>query len=172
MSNPLQTLARLDHEISRRLTLKPNPVALRRLAAVGAHLGDGWLWIVGSAIALMFGAPSIRRLALWLAVGVLLSVGVGSGIKYIVRRPRPSDLSGFYSQRMDNYSFPSGHAIRVACIAVVLGIAFPQWSASLILYASLVALCRVSLGIHYLSDVLVGLTLGTLGACLVIGLAI
>jgi len=170
MSSPLQTLIRLDHEISRRLTLKPDQVALRRLAAIGAHLGDGWVWIVGSAIALMLGTGSTRRLVLWLAVAVLLSVSVGTVIKYVVRRPRPSDLKGFYSRRVDNYSFPSGHAIRVACIAVVLGIAFPQCLSLLVLYASLVALCRVSLGIHYLSDVLVGSILGTLGGLLMVGL--
>ena len=170
MASPLQTLIKLDHEISRRLTLKPDLVALRRLAAIGAHLGDGWIWINGSVTALVLGTPPTRRLVLWLAVAILLSVSVGTVIKYAVRRPRPSDLKGFYSRRVDNYSFPSGHAIRVACIAVVLGIAFPQWSALLGLYASLVALCRVSLGIHYLSDVLVGLTLGTLGGLLMVGL--
>ena len=131
---------------------------------------SGWIWIVGSAIALMLGTESTRRLVLWLAAAILLSVGVGTVIKYAVRRPRPSDLEGFYSRRVDNYSFPSGHAIRVACIALVLSIAFPQWVGLLVLYAFLVALCRVTLSIHYLSDVLAGLTLGALGGWLIVGL--
>ena len=97
-----------DRVISQRLTLSSKRVALRRLAALGAHLGDGWLWLAGSAIALALGSPATRWLVLWLAVTVLCSVSLGSVIKYLLRRPRPVELGGFYSRRLDSYSFPSG----------------------------------------------------------------
>lgn len=166
----LQEAIRLDQEISRRLTLQPEQVSFRRLATIGAHLGDGWLWILGSVLAWVLGTPSTRELVLWLAVAILLSVGVGSGIKYTVRRPRPAEIAGFYSRQLDKYSFPSGHAIRVACIAVMLGIQFPQWGALFALYALIVGWCRIALGIHYVSDVLAGLAIGFLGTLLVTGI--
>ena len=166
----LKVLIERDQAASRRLTLPRERVWLRRLAAIGAHLGDGWLWLAGSLAALALGSPATRQLVIWLAVAVLCTVNVGSVIKYLSRRPRPVDVGGFYSRRLDSYSFPSGHAIRVACIATALSITYPAWSPLFILYAGLVALCRVVLGIHYPGDVLVGLLLGTLGSALLFGL--
>jgi undecaprenyl-diphosphatase len=160
----------LDKAISRRLTLSPDRVTLRRLVAVGAHLGDGWLWLAGSAVALAAGSPATRWLVIRLAIAVLCAVGVGSGVKYLARRPRPVDLKGFYSRRLDSYSFPSGHAIRVACIATALSVSYPAWTPLLVTYAGLVAVCRVALGIHYLGDVLVGLLIGASGSALLFGL--
>jgi undecaprenyl-diphosphatase len=165
----LDALIEWDRTLSQRLTLPPARVMWRRLAAIGAHLGDGWLWLVGSAVALALGSPATRWLVIWLGITVLCTVSVGSGIKYLLRRPRPVELSGFYSRRLDSYSFPSGHAIRVACIATALSITHPWWSPLLFLYAGLVALCRVALGVHYPSDVLAGLLLGGLGGALTFG---
>jgi len=158
----------IDVRLSRRLQLPAARVWTRRLAALGAHLGDSWIWLIGSACGLLFGGPAARRLVLALAIAVLLSVGIGSAVKYRARRPRPADVSGFYSKRLDHYSFPSGHAARVACVAMIFGAAYPPWAAGLALYALVVVTCRVALGIHYLGDVLAGLALGALASCLIL----
>jgi undecaprenyl-diphosphatase len=74
-------------------------------------------------------------------------------------------------RRTDPHSFPSGHAARAAML-VVLGIGLgPAWLGfGLLVWAPLVSLARVSMGLHYISDVVVGFVLGILTGVLTLGL--
>ena len=92
----VKSIIKLDQALSLRVARVAESRLLGRVATVGAHLGDGWLWIVGSIIAFACGASSTRRLVLWLAFAILLSVGIGSIIKYTVRRTRPEETKGFF----------------------------------------------------------------------------
>jgi len=116
----------------------------------------------------LWGSPGLRALALLAMVAVVGTAAVATAVKYAVRRARPRDLPGFYSSRHDRYSFPSGHATRLATIAVVVGtfepaLALPGWGLALAVSA-----CRVALGVHYPSDVLAGLAIGAGGAWLLV----
>ena len=57
-------------------------------------------------------------------------------------------------------SFPSGHAATAFATAVAVGLIHPRLRWPLLALATLVALSRVYLGVHYGSDVLVGSALG------------
>jgi undecaprenyl-diphosphatase len=57
-------------------------------------------------------------------------------------------------------SFPSGHAATAFAAAVAVGVLYPRLRWPLFALASLVALSRVYLGVHYGSDVLAGSALG------------
>jgi membrane-associated phospholipid phosphatase len=86
---------------------------------------------------------------------------VAAGLKRLIRRPRPDGPPDGLYPIHDHYSLPSGHAVRVAAIATVLGPLIPGWLiAVLALWAAAVALSRVLLGVHYLLDVLSGIVLG------------
>ena len=158
---PMRNLAAWDSTLSARLTLPAKAVCLRRAAMLGAHLGDSWLWLAASVFAWIAGGSVARHLVLVAALAVVLAVGTTMLLKALVRRRRPQERSGFYSRgTTDRYSFPSGHAARVASIAVVVGAHSPLAAAILYPWAVLVALCRVALGLHYLGDVVVGLGIG------------
>jgi undecaprenyl-diphosphatase len=60
----------------------------------------------------------------------------------------------------DRFSFPSGHTITAFAIAVSLGLYYPALLVGLVFCALSVAASRVILGLHYLSDVLVGIVIG------------
>jgi undecaprenyl-diphosphatase len=85
-------------------------------------------------------------------------------LKVLVRRSRPQERPEFYTLKTDRYSFPSGHAARMAAIAVAIGQTIPALGGAGWLLALLVGVCRVSVHVHYVSDVLVGLLVGILGA--------
>ena len=71
---------------------------------------------------------------------------------------------------MYDFSFPSGHAVLAFLTAFTMAKCFKRRSVSCILYviASCVAISRIYLGVHYLSDVLVGAVIGvSIGAVLV-----
>lgn len=57
-------------------------------------------------------------------------------------------------------SFPSGHAATAFAAAVAVGIVYPRLRLPLLALATLVALSRMYLGVHYGSDVLAGSALG------------
>ncbi len=155
-----QWLADTDRRWSAALTLPATSRVGRRLVAVGAHLGDSLLWLLVAPFVYLFGSPAVRQTVLVAGGAVLVAVGLTSLIKYRLRRQRPHDLGGFYSRSHDLYSFPSGHATRMAAIAVVAGARHPHGAAAWYALALLVAACRVTVGIHYLSDVLAGLGIG------------
>jgi undecaprenyl-diphosphatase len=69
---------------------------------------------------------------------------------------------------VNGFSFPSGHAVATASIAVALVLAFqhagPQrrkWEVAAAAAAFVMALSRVYLNAHWFSDVVAGVLLGT-----------
>ncbi len=94
-------------------------------------------------------------------------------MKRIIRRDRPfHTLEGIRHLIMppDKFSFPSGHTAGAFLFAVLIGHAYRDLQAALFVWASLVGVSRVYLGVHYPSDVLAGSLLGLLSARM--GLAI
>lgn len=72
---------------------------------------------------------------------------------------------------LDFYSFPSGHTTAIFSINTVFSIYNPIMTVPLLIIAFVVGLSRLYLGVHYPSDVGVGLLIGILFA-FVIHLAI
>ncbi len=150
-----------DRRLSARLTLSRQARFRRKGAVLGAHLGDSLLWLGLGLLALMLGNAAVREMVFVTALAVLLSVGSVTLVKPRLRRQRPrSDMKGLFWDRFDRYSFPSGHAARTASIAIVMGLNYPRYAPPLFLLPFIVGLCRIALGIHYLSDILVGLLIG------------
>ena len=95
------------------------------------------------------------------------SVIMFAAMKAIFQRQRP--FSGgaegkFFSGNWNNGSFPSGHAMFDWTIASVIAHEYPRWEVAAAMYS--LALfgsgSRVTAGVHFPSDVVVGSTLGFL----------
>jgi membrane-associated phospholipid phosphatase len=114
----------------------------------------------GGAVALIAGPPG--RAFVLEAVVALLPVNVAvEGLKWSVNRTRPDG-----EHRRSNSSFPSSHAANAFTLAAVITrrwrrAAIPAWLA-----ASFVAMSRIYLDRHWLSDVAFALALGVGGAWL------
>lgn len=86
-------------------------------------------------------------------------------LKPLIDRPRPDreyQLVYEFSAAM-----PSGHAAGAIALAVIVSLLKPRLGVVVAIWAVLVALSRLYLGVHWLSDVLVGGLLGTTVAYLV-----
>lgn len=116
-----------------------------------------------------FGWRAVAATCFCLALVYGLVAGAYNALKYEVLRPRPFVALGAelrvsadeVQAIRPNSSFPSGHAANAFMLATLLAALlrrglWPLWYG----LASLVALSRVYLGLHYPGDVLAGATLG------------
>lgn len=165
----LFSLIELDARLSNQMRVAEKPGALRAIAAFFAHSGDSWFW-GGALIFLWLVSDSTwRRWEVVEFVGISLLAVLVMGIKFIVRRRRPEGEWGGIYRNTDPHSFPSGHAARAFLIAVIGSALGPVWLGTLLwIWAPLVALARVAMGVHYVSDVIAGALLGI--AVAIIGL--
>jgi undecaprenyl-diphosphatase len=150
-----------DARLSERMRIAEQPGLLRTVAAVLAHSGDSWFWLAGLGLLWWLGTDYWKGRALTMIVAILLTALVVFVVKLVVRRRRPEGEWGKFYRSTDPHSFPSGHAVRAVMLAVVMLGSGPLWLGLLLLvWAPLVGLARVCMGVHYLSDVLAGMFLG------------
>ncbi|MBE5732279.1 MAG: phosphatase PAP2 family protein [Clostridiales bacterium] len=86
-------------------------------------------------------------------------------IKSTVARPRPFTHKGkviSIGEQTHGYSFPSGHSHSIANMATQLAIKTKKWYVIVpgVFLTVIVMFSRIYLGQHYLSDTLVGMTIG------------
>jgi len=154
-------LIELDARLSKQMRIAEKPGPLRTLAAVLAHSGDSWFWLAGLVFIGWLGSDYWKERAVILIVSILLTAVIVLIVKFTVRRKRPEGEWGKFYRSTDPHSFPSGHAVRAVMLAVVVLGLGPLWlGVLLLLWAPLVGLARVTMGVHYLSDVLAGMVLG------------
>jgi undecaprenyl-diphosphatase len=157
----LENILALDARLTGQLRIAERPGPLRSLAAVLAHSGDSWFWLLALVMLGWQGPAFWRWRALVVGAAVLITAVMVLTIKFAVRRSRPEGDWGNIYRATDPHSFPSGHATRATMLAVMfLGLG-PLWlGLVLAVWAPLVGLARVAMGVHYLSDVVVGMVLG------------
>jgi undecaprenyl-diphosphatase len=66
-------------------------------------------------------------------------------------------------------SFPSSHAVNNFAAGTFLALCFPRWTWAFLAWASIIALSRVAVGVHYPSDILGGAAIGAALALLFYG---
>lgn len=159
--SPFERLLERDAALTSQLTLKEQPALLRYTAIIIARSGDSWFWLLVLGLIWFFGPEGWRQKAAVMLVSVFITAIIVLVIKFSIRRRRPVGRWGGDYRRTDPHSFPSGHATRSFLLAVLaLGLG-PLWlGLLLVVWAPLVPLARVAMGVHYLSDVIAGSLLG------------
>lgn len=159
------------------------PIRLHRRIARTTDWAKGGYWLVLSATVFIvtqaaisiWGATPLSQFWWRLSLAYLASLAIGSAIlhslKIVMGRRRPRDelelrLFGFRFFHLDlqHDSFPSGHALTIFCVAVIASAAAPQLTVLWFVIAFYLALTRVFLSAHFLSDVLIGAGIGLLTA--------
>ncbi len=130
-----------------------------------ALTGNNLPWITTSLLFLAFGLMLTRLEMLTHILTVLLAGLFATIVKYLVRRKRPcGKATKQYVTKGDFYSFPSGHATRVACLAVLSVFLFPLVSWLFIIWALGVGIARIVLKVHYVGDIIAGYIVGSIVA--------
>ncbi|XP_077196439.1 polyisoprenoid diphosphate/phosphate phosphohydrolase PLPP6-like [Paroedura picta] len=136
---------------------------LMKIIEFSAH---GVPWLAGMLGGLYLNRnPGVRELLINMLFALVLDLVLVGLLKGLVRRKRPSynDMDMFITLFVDKFSFPSGHATRVAMVSRFvfhrLTLAAPL-QVLVVLWAFMVGLSRVMLGRHNLTDVLFGYVIG------------
>lgn len=159
------TLAVPDHRLMRRVNRWSAPRWVRWWMLLATRAGDGWLWaLIGLAI--LFSTDPLKFRALEAAAGAISAgILIFHKIKHTFCRTRPRDIEPHCWARIvsrDRFSFPSGHSTTAFATALSLGSFYPEILPLLLLLAANVSISRVIVGMHFLSDVLVGSGMGAL----------
>jgi membrane-associated phospholipid phosphatase len=83
----------------------------------------------------------------------------------LLNRPRPYEVYDFYTvkpKEKSGHSFPSRHCYSALVISTLSWLVSPLVFAALLIAATLIALTRVLLGIHFVRDVVCGAAIGAL----------
>lgn len=151
-----------DRDLTQRLSIPQSSVWRRRLFALGAHAGDSLLWLLLALSTLLWGDSHLKEVAMKSLLGMVTSAGCAAWIKFSLRRGRPPGApgEGAYFSPYDHYSFPSGHAVRMACLTLLVGVSYPSSVPLLFALTVFTIISRLYLGLHYLSDIVAGVMLG------------
>ena len=131
--------------------------------------GEGGIFWIAWAV-LMLIIPKTRKIGIGMIIALLLGLLVCNvTLKPLVARIRPYDLQeqdfGIYINllidRQHDFSFPSGHTIASFEAAVVLLKNSKKMGIPALILAVLVSFSRLYLYVHYPSDVIVSVILGT-----------
>lgn len=152
-----------DHRVMRRVHHWRPPQWFRKFMVFATRLGDGWLWYsLGISLAALGGDQRFRAIGSAGAAavtGILLFLGV----KRVSRRRRPCEIEPHCWSLItppDEFSFPSGHAITAFAVTIAVGSFYPVLLWWLLPVALSIAVSRVILGMHFVSDVVVGSSIG------------
>lgn len=154
-----------DMRIMQRVHRWKAPLWIRQWMLCATRGGDGWLWyIIGTAI-LVFGGPPGRHAVAESSFAATIGIFLFLWLKRTTGRRRPCAIEPHCWASLlppDQFSFPSGHTITAFAVSLPLMIHFPELAPPLLFCALSVAISRILLGMHFLSDVVAGALLGAL----------
>ena len=144
------------------------------LLSLVSILGKGGVFLIIVSVGLAL-FPKTRRMGTAMCIGLAVGVVVTNiAFKPLALRPRPYTFEGSAYREFwhllgehteSDYSFPSGHMTAASAASVgffLMGNKKKSWTA--LFFALLMGISRIYLGVHYATDVLGGLLVGTLGA--------
>lgn len=137
---------------------------VRRFFASISRLGDGVFWYLLMAVLIAFDGMAGLAASAHLAVTGIIALALYKLLKRWTRRPRPfaSDVRiRAWVAPLDEFSFPSGHTLHAVAFSLVAIAHYPALAFLLVPFTLCVAASRVVLGLHYPSDVLAAVGLGS-----------
>jgi undecaprenyl-diphosphatase len=132
-------------------------------------LGDAGIFWIAIAVALLF-FKKTRRVGVGMGIALLAGLVLCNlTLKPLCQRPRPYDyqldvfgrLIPLLIERQHDFAFPSGHTIASFEAAGVIWLNHKKWGIAALTLACLIAFSRLYLYVHYPTDVLFSVVLGT-----------
>ena len=131
---------------------------------------SGLVWIVIAIVLTCI--PKTRKCGLTIMIAMAVTYLVGNlFLKNMIARPRPCAVDTSVTLKIpfpSEYSFPSGHTSNGFAGAVTIFCYYHKAGIFCLLMAAVIAFSRLYFFVHYPTDILGGLILGTLDALLAV----
>ena len=142
---------------------------LDKIMPIVTLLGDAGIFWIALAVLLLF-TRKYRKAGLGMGIALMLGLVICNMIlKPTVMRPRPYDLQetmgvmiNLIIDKQHDFSVPSGHTIASFEACTVLMLADKKLGIPATLLAILIAFSRLYLYVHYPTDVIASVILGTI----------
>jgi undecaprenyl-diphosphatase len=167
MSRVVSWLQAHEHRIFFLVNRRIQHIIFDHIFSKLTHLGGATVTILVSLFISLFGRGAWQTAGIQCCIALLVSHIPVAWIKKRYPRLRPYMVlpeAKTYHKPLKDHSFPSGHTTAIFSVIVPFVCAAPWLSAVLLPLASIVAVSRIYLGLHYPSDCLVGCMIGTLTA--------
>lgn len=140
-----------------------NPILDKIMIAITSLGNAGLIWIA-IAVFMLF-IKKTRKCGALMLVSMILGLIIGNGfLKNIIARERPCWIDTSIPLLIPNpldYSFPSGHTLASFEAAVMIFLHNKKWGAISLILALVIAFSRMYLFVHFPTDILGGMVLGT-----------
>ncbi len=143
-----------------------SPFMEKFMLAVSTSGDNGFVWIALAIGLIIFNRTRLAGIAVALALSLNFLL-CNLLLKPWVGRLRPCDISDRVTEIIPcptDFSFPSGHTSAAFAAAMTLWMFYPKWGLPILIFAGLMALSRLFLFVHFPSDVLFGMLLGSVCA--------
>lgn len=156
-------ISRGDHRLMHRANSWHAPRWVRLWAIAATRAGDGWIWALFGLVILIFGDEDRFATAGAAGLSAAASVLLFMILKHLTGRERPNAIAPHAWATLlppDHFSFPSGHTMTAFAVTVAISLSYPRLAAPLLFCAFSIAISRILLGMHFLSDVVAAMLLG------------
>ncbi|MCF4171871.1 phosphatase PAP2 family protein [Vibrio sp. McD22-P3] len=163
----IEPIARMDLAFSLFCLQHRFNAPVAKISRWVSRTGDGHLylilglmiWFMDDVAGRLFFAAALLAFAIELPIYWLT--------KNSFKRRRPEEFSHLlqaFITPSDRYSLPSGHTAAAFLMATIIGHFYPAWYDAALIWALLIGASRILLGVHFLTDVVIGAVLGVSAA--------
>lgn len=159
----IEPIAKLDLAFSLFCLQHKFSYPLSRVSRAISHTGDGHLYALFGLAASGFGGDGGQQFLLVGLMAFAIELPIYWGVKNLFKRRRPHDCSDLVTSFItpsDRYSLPSGHTAAAFLMATLISYWYVDLTIFAFAWASLIASARILLGVHFLTDVILGAALG------------
>lgn len=145
-----------------------------RLAKSVSKTGDGHLQVLLPLFMLWLDDQQGLSFFLTVMFGFSIQLPLYWFLKNSLKRQRPPEVIPSFQSIItasDKFSFPSGHSSAAFLLANITALFYGLYAWPLYLWATAVAMSRVLLGVHFPTDILAGIGLGTAIALYIVPLS-
>ncbi|WP_395374103.1 phosphatase PAP2 family protein [Marinicella sp. W31] len=158
---PLEAIQYYDVSLINKLISYRFYPTLVKASRTVSKLGDGWMYVVIGLTSLAING--LNDPYFWaLALAFAIERPIYYVLKNSLKRDRPFKLQVIKNHVVpsDQFSFPSGHTSAAFLFIMITAGFVPVLFVPLFISALLIGCSRVILGVHYPTDILVGMFMG------------
>lgn len=161
--NVMHAIHHVDVSIFLWVTERKTRNTLVKCARTVSRSADGQFYVLLALVLANGGQIQHLSLLYLLLLGFALERPIYLILKNTCRRDRPQvalNIPSFVIPS-DRFSFPSGHTSAAFLVATLVGSFYPALLPVLMVWAVMVGMARVILGVHFPTDTLIGAAMGT-----------